>query len=226
MSPLAPARQRLIQIMRATLADEAARHDWTYHAVRPCPVPAAWHPGQRVIGDCSKGVQFTCRWADAPDPMQNGWGVNGNSQTIWLKLHHVFFPAELAPGDIVVFGRDGADHAAMVLEAGPDPLLWSFGHQGAPNTYRLSRDRRVRTFCKLPIVPPPPTPQDTLRAHTDFYSWMAWSLGEGPWKHYGPSNPSVRPNVGRVIAVSHPTWWKRRIVFLANRNKGDKATTS
>jgi hypothetical protein len=223
---LAPARQRLVEIMRATLADEHARHDWTYRAVRPLYVPHTWVPGQRVTSDCSKGVQYLCRWADAPDPMQNGFGPAGNSQTIWLRLHHVLSAGELEPGDPVIFGYDGRDHAAMALEAGPDPLLWSDGHQGAPNTYRLSQDHRLKTYCKLPVVVQPPTPQDKLRAHTDFYSWMAWSLGEGPWRHYGASNPAVRPNVGRVIAVSHPTWWKRRIEFIANRNKGDKATTS
>jgi hypothetical protein len=220
---LAPARQRLVEIMHKTLADEAARGDWTYRAVRPCPVPSAWQPGQHVTGDCSKGVQFLARWSSAPDPMQNGWGLDGNSQTIWLRLHHVATAAELEPGDIITFGRDGADHAAMVLEAGADPLLWSFGHQGAPNTYRLSYDRRLKTYCRLPIVDPPPTPVEKLQAMTGFYSWVAWKLGEGPWKRYSPATPLVRPNVPRVIP---PTWWVRYAQFLANRNTGDKATTA
>lgn len=220
---LSPTRQRLHDLMRATLADEAAHHTWRYHAVRPMPVPSAWKAGQRVTGDCSKGVQFLARWANAPDPMQNGWRTDGNSQTIWLRLPHLDSPGKLEVGDIVLFGRDGIDHAAMVLEPGSDPLLWSFGHQGAPNSYRLSYDRRTKTYCKLPVVVPPPTARDKLRAKTGFYAWVAWRLGEGPWRHYGSTNKTVRPNVPRVIPLD---WWKRYARFLANRDSGDKATTA
>jgi len=215
-------RQRLVELMQATLADEHAHRDWTYHAVRPMPVPATWKPGQRVAGDCSKGVQMLCRWGDAPDPMQNHWAADGNSQTIWLRLHHLTSPGQLEPGDIVVFGEDGADHAAMVLQAGSDPELWSFGHQGAPNSYRLSYDRRPKTYCRLPVVDPPPTPQDLLRVRTGFYSWVAWKQGEGPWRRYGKANRKVRPNVPRIISAG---WWRRYVRFLANRNSADKATT-
>ncbi len=220
---LAGKRLKLQQLMQATLADEAAHHSWNYHAVRPMPVPLSWATGQHVSGDCSKGVQYLARWAAAPDPMQNGFTAYGNSQTIWLKLHHLASPGQLEVGDIVVFGPDGRDHAAMVLKAGSDPLLWSFGHQGAPNSYRLSQDTRIKTYCKLPIVDPPPTPQDKLRAMTGFYSWVAWRLGEGPWAAYQPATRSVRPNVPLLIP---PNWWLRFIQFLANRDKGDRSTTS
>lgn len=215
---LAPARQRLVDLMNRTLQDEAFYHDWTYRAVRPMPVPRSWTRGQKVVGDCSKGVQYLCRWAGAPDPMANGWSDWGNSQTIWITLAHVWAPEELEPGDIVVFGQDGQDHAAMVLLAGVDPLLWSFGRQGSPDTYRLSQDLRPKTYCKLPIADPPPTPQEKLRAMTGFYSWVAWKLGEGPWKKYGKANKTVRPNVPRRIPLN---WWKRLVLFLANRKKGN-----
>lgn len=210
-------RLALQKVMQATLADESAKHDWTYVFARPTPVPVSWSPGQLVRGDCSKGVQFLCRWAKAPDPMENNWDIWGNSSTIWLRLEHVATAAELEVGDIVLFGVNGSEHAAMVLEAGPDPLLWSFGHQGAPDSYRLSQDRRVRTFCKLPIVPRPPTPKEKLQALTGYYSWVAWRQGEGPWKHYAPATKAVRPNVPKLIS---PLWWKRYAQFLLNRKKG------
>lgn len=215
-------RVELERLMRATLADQAAYHDWRYRAVRPSRVPPMWHPGQYVEGDCSKGTQFLCRWGGAPDPMKNGFGDFGNSQTIWLKLHHVATASELEVGDIVTFGIDGGDHAAMVLEPGSDPLLWSFGHQGAPNTYRLSWDHRPRQFCKLPIIDPPPTHDDKLRAMTGFYSWVAWRLGEGPWRHKGVAVAAVRPAVPKLIP---PDWWRRYTKFLLRRRRGNKPTT-
>jgi hypothetical protein len=139
-------RAKLGELMRATVADEQKHRDWHYHAVRPCTVPASWRPGQVVSGDCSKGVQFLCKWAGVPhDPMDGGYGVYGNSQTLWLKLQHLDRASDLKVGDVVTFGRDGLEHAAMVAEAGADPLLWSFGHEGAPNFYRLSQDRRERS---------------------------------------------------------------------------------
>jgi len=216
--PLPPIRAKMQLLMYETLADEQSRGDWTYEAVRPMPVPPPpWHPGQHVRGDCSKGVQYICRWSPgAPDPMMNDWGPYGNSQTLWIKLHHVDAPEELEVGDIITFGVDGEDHATMVLQDGADPLLWSFGRQGAPNKYNLSQDPRPRQFLTLHIVEPPPTPQDKLRAMTGFYSWTAWRLGEGPWRKYGERNPVVRPNVPRRIPLD---WWKRYAQFLANRKK-------
>ncbi len=213
---LAPARQRLQALMQETLNDEKLHGAWTYLAVRPMTPPLSWKPGQHVVADCSKGCQFLARWASAPDPMQNGWDKYGNSQTIWIKLHHLQNATDLEVGDIVTFGLDGNEHAAMVMQAGADPLLWSMGHQGAPNTYRLSYDRRPRQFCRLPIADPPLTPQEKLRLETGFYSWVAWKLGEGPWVHYGEANKTVRPNVPKLIPAN---WWKRYVAFLANRRR-------
>ncbi len=213
---LPPARQRLREYMLATLADEHAHHDWHYRAVRPMPVPAAWHPLQTVRGDCSKGVQYLCHWADAPDPMGNGFSSYGNSQTIWLKLQHLAHRSELQVGDPVTFGPWGSEHAAMVLEPGDDPLVWGFGHEGAPSTTRLSWDRRPQQYLRLPVVYVP-TPEDKLRARTTWFAWVAWRLGEGDWRHYGPANALVRPNVPKRIPAE---WWLRFAQFLADRKKG------
>lgn len=212
-------RAALAKLMTATLADAA---NWTYAEVRPLEVPPSWKKGQKVTADCSKASQYLAKWAGAPDPMDNGFGPYGNSQTIWLALHHVDTAAALEVGDPVTFGQDGDQHAAMVMTPGADPLLWSFGHQGAPNTYRLSQDGRPAQFCKLPIIAPPPTPQDKLRAASGWFAWMKWALGEGEWKRYGKSNRSVRPAVPRVIPLS---WWKRRAAFLLRRKRGNRPTT-
>lgn len=212
-------RAKLHSLMQETLADEAARHDWTYHAVRPCVVPASWHAGLRVSGDCSKGVQFLCKWAGAAlDPMGMHYGDWGNSETLCVHLQHLGSARDLLVGDIVTFGVRGSEHATMVMERGDNPLLWSFGHQGAPNTYRLSQDGRVHQFLRNPVPVYVPTAADKLRAKTGYFSWVAWKLGEGDWHTYTPANPHVRPNVPKVIS---PVWWKRYAQFLANRHNGD-----
>lgn len=211
-------RAQLHKLMQATLADQAIHHAWNYQAVRPMPVPETWKPGQRVVGDCSKGVQYLCRWAHLPDPMKMAYGPWGNSETLCVALQHLDGASDLLVGDFVTFGVRGSEHAAMVLERGVDPLLWSFGHQGTPNTYRLSQDRRLRQFLRNPVPHYVPTPEDRLRARTGYFAWVAWKLGEGDWLHYGSANRKVRPKVGKLIS---PVWWKRYGQFLANRDKGD-----
>lgn len=109
---------------------------------------------------------------------------------------------------------NGDEHAGMVLEAGADPLLWSDGHQGAPNTYRLSWDHREHQLLRLPVAVYVPTPQDLLRAKTGYWAWMQWKLGEGAWSHYATAQASVRPNVPKTIPAA---WWAQRAAFLAAR---------
>lgn len=205
--------------MRETVADEAAHHDWSYEAIRPLDMPAKpWHSGQIVTGDCSKGCQYLAWWAGAPDPMGLRFGPYGNSQTMTLHLEHVDHPADLEVGDYVTFGPDGADHAAAVLEKGVDPLLWSFGHQGAPNTYRLSYDRRERHYLHNPAKPLL-TPAEKLRLKTGYWSWLQWRLGEGAWKHHGKADAKVRPTIPKRIPLS---WWRRYARYLLNRRSGNK----
>lgn len=212
-------RGALAKLMQATVVDEQADGDWFYHAVRPCYVPDSWKAGQTVVGDCSKGVQFLCRWANGPDPMNNGFATYGNSQTLWLHLQHLDSAEELKVGDIVTYGHNGDEHAAMVQEAGVDPLMWGFGHQGAPDSKRLSLDRREHQYLRYPAPKYIPTPEDKLREKTTWFAWVAWKLGEGDFKQHGKANPQVRPNVPAVIP---PSWWVRYARFLKNRKKGNK----
>lgn len=216
--PTPDYRGKLSVLMKATLTDAG---NWTYRAVRPLYVPASWSKGQHVTADCSKGVQYLCRWVDAFDPMGEGYGPDGNSQTLWRNLQHLSSPTELLVGDIVTFGYDGNDHAAMVLEVGADPLVWSFGHQGAPNSYRLSQDGRQKQFLRNPLPVYVRTPDDKLRAKTGWFAWMNWLAGSGDWRHKQPKDKDVRPDVPSIIP---PSWWKRRAAFLLKRNKPNKPT--
>ncbi len=211
-------RHLLEKLMDDTVKDHG---NWRYLATRPLPVGVRpWHKGMRVVSDCSKGVQKLCWWAQAPhDPMDRGYDEYGNSQTLWAACQHLDHASELKVGDFVTFGHNGDEHAAMVREAGADPLLWSDGHQGAPNFYRLSLDRRQRQFLRNPLPGYKPTKAERCRARTGWFAWVAWRLGEGDWKTYGKTNRKVRPNVPKVIPLS---WWRRYAKFIANRKKADK----
>jgi hypothetical protein len=206
--------------MVATIADEKTSHTWTYHAIRPCPVPPRWIEGQKVWGDCSKGVQMLVYWASGGDPlldpMGNAYASWGNSTTICAHLQHLATPAQLDVGDIVTFGRNGDEHAAMVLEPGKDPLLWSFGHPGAPNAYRLSQDRREHQLLRLPAPKYVPAKAAKLRAKTGYWAWLQWRLGEGDWSHHPKADPNVRPRIPKLIPAG---WWRRYAVFLLARKK-------
>lgn len=211
--------------IKALMAETAADHNrWTYEAVRPAPMPPKpWHPGMAVVGDCSKGCQYLAYWADAPDPMHNGFSSIGNSTTLWLNLPHIDRD-DIDVGDIVVFGPD--HHACMIFSLDPDPEVWNFGTQGQPVITTLSREVAGHRgmdywFCALLPKGVGPSPEK-IRSSTGFYAWVAWKLGEGPWKPYGPADNAMRPAVPRRIPVG---WWTRYRSFLRNRRRGNKATS-
>jgi lysozyme len=56
----------------------------------------------------------------------------------------------------------------------------------------------------VPPKPAPLTKAQKLRAKTGYWSWLAWQLGDGAWKGYGPANPKVRPHVATRVAHA---WW-------------------
>jgi hypothetical protein len=221
----AEVRSNLGTLMDATVADEVAHHLWDYHAVRPMYVPAAWAPGDDEEGDCSKGVQYVCRWeGSVHDPMGMDWGPYGNSTTICLHLTHLDSLADVRVGDIVTFGLHGDEHAAMVRGLVKrngkvvDLNLWSFGHQGAPNFYLLSQDGREYQLLRvrLAIHAHAKTPPSVLRAKTGYWSWRQWRLGTGAWHGYGKRDRDVRPNVPHRIPAA---WWKRFAQSLPKQRK-------
>ena len=209
-------RDKMEAKMRETLIDNARFHDWVYAAIRPLSVPHTWKPGQRVIADCSKGCQYIAHWGDAPDPMGRHFDPYGNSTTMTAHLPHLDHPSELQVGDYITFGFYGSEHAAIVLERGSDPLLWSMGHPGAPNTYRLSADHRVHYLLHNPTPKAPLTPKEKLRLKKGFWAWYQWSLGLGHWHHYGKKNKSVKTIVPKRIPLR---WWKHRARLLMLRRK-------
>lgn len=227
---LVPARQKAVDLITATCADQALRHLDDYEAVRPQNVRIVWKPGVKLRLDCSDYCRFICISSDIPDPAGNNGAPYGNSSSIWAHCHHIDL-ADAQPGDIVTFGfRYGERHAAILHSLVKGQWrVGNFGGQGQPIIDWLAQEIAYHrgmtwTVCRVEAAPIPITAADNLRAATDFFSWMSWTYGWNAWRHYGARNPHVRPNVGAVIAVSHPTWWGRRAQFLLNRKRADKAT--
>lgn len=228
LAEVSSVRLALQKTMIQTVEDEQDYGNADYVFARPLSVPThtrAYVPRIKWRADCSTGVRDVCWWTPgAPDPFENGWAPYGNSSTIWIKWHHAIGPAKI--GDCYTFGYYGGEkHVAMVYDDKKphDPPLWNFGQDGQPVISSLSREASYHrgmtiTLCAIPIIDPPPTPEEKLRAMVGFYSWVSWRLGEGHWKHYGEANIRVRPNVPAVISAA---WWVRYRQFLFNRKKGN-----
>lgn len=68
--------------------------------------------------------------------------------------------------------------------------------------------------------PKPLTPAQrriqALRSRIGYWSWLAWTLGEGRWKPYGKHAIKVRPNVPLVIPRP---WWHAATIYLRARHR-------
>lgn len=226
----AEIRTEMHKLMRATLAEEAALHNYVYEAIRPIVVARTYIRGGRKVLDCSKGAQYIARISDAPDPMGRHWDGYGNSTTMTIHLVHLDHLSQVKVGDYVTFGYEGDEHATVVMglikdSAGRvvDLELWSMGHQGAPNEYRMSYDHRQRYLLHDPLPTAPLTEAEKLRARTGFWSWVQWRKGTGHWRGHGKSNRKVRPNVPKRIPLK---WWRRYAAIFLKHNRGANAPTT
>ena len=142
---LPPSKRELLHAYMVATAGNA--FGWNYREVRPLVLPPRLAHG--VDADCSYGVTILCDWAGVPDPTGGKFDGYGNSVSIYQHLPHIPI-GEAKTGDILLFGPNGAWHATMILQPALDPMLWSHGHQGAPNLYRLSQDKRQPvTICRI-----------------------------------------------------------------------------
>jgi hypothetical protein len=140
------------ELLHAYMAATAGNpYGWTYNEVRPLALPAAVL-AHGVKADCSFGIKVICKWAGAPDPTGEHYDEYGNSVSMYQHLPHITL-AQAQVGDIIVFGPNGQWHATMIFKPDPNnPMLWSHGHQGAPNLYPLSADTR-RPITVVRTVP-------------------------------------------------------------------------
>lgn len=130
-------RVRYVAELRAALRDSG---NWDYAQIRPIP-----HPGHvgRIVTDCSGGVTYLAECAGIPDPNGRRFDGLGYTGTLLDHCQRISRPA-LEPGDLVVFGAYPGHHVCAVLDAGPDPLLWSHGRQGDPRAIVLSLEEHAQ----------------------------------------------------------------------------------
>jgi len=129
----AGVRKRIVQAARAAVENEG-----TIGFLRVAPLPKERLPSVPATLNSTTFVTW-CYWqAGAPDP--NGNDYAGPSWTGALLAHGRRISKDQArPGDLVVFGAGTGQLAAVVVEAGPDPLLAVHPDASGPKIVRLSR---------------------------------------------------------------------------------------
>lgn len=96
---------------------------------RPFEVP--------FYSDCSSGVTALYSWGDANDP--NGFDFGGDPYTGTLVARGQLIRASRVRScDVGILGPATGWHAVLVLQGGPDPLVWSMGEQGDPHALKMS----------------------------------------------------------------------------------------
>ena len=169
-------RKNVHIVLLATLGNP---YGWTYNEVRPLALPrrrltAAELATPAVLkatlaklvkafrSDCSWGAKtafFLARCKD--DPTGENWNGWGNSSSAYLHLpkrpglDNAYSPTAAAlaaceVGDIGVVGVNGSDHVFVILEKGENPLVWSDGHGGAPDSYHVLDDARRPISILIP----------------------------------------------------------------------------
>lgn len=135
------------------------------------------HRGKLPLSaDCSAFVTVCYNWAGADDP--NGFNYDGEGYTGTLVARGLqVSKADVQPGDVVIYGGGPGVHAALVIEAGTDPLTISMGQQGDPSKVYVSHgdpslDHVVRFFryhtgAAKAYYPEGITPQDKTKTQTE-----------------------------------------------------------
>ena len=132
-------RARVVEVARSGI-----RHERRIHYAELRPIDGLHQPHKLPLWtDCSGFVTLCYAWAGAPDP--HGLGYSGAGYTGTLLAHMQPIGLEsVRPGDVVVWGPAPGQHAALVLEPGPDPLLCSHGQERGPLAIRFSTEDAVQ----------------------------------------------------------------------------------
>lgn len=99
------------------------------------------HDGKHLMFDCSGSVTCAYKWCGLKDPNGLHYQHEGYTGTMLAHLPHYSDPRDARVGALVVFGPGTGEHVAMVLEPGPDPLLFSHGFSHGAGPIRLSVER-------------------------------------------------------------------------------------
>lgn len=154
-------RQAVVAWGRWLLDQRAHIH---YGEVRPIPYHKPITHAFPITIDCS-GFVSLCYYLAGVTKDPNGQNYDGQGYTGTLLAHGTpIKPAAAKPGDVVVWGPGTGWHTALVITAGPDPLVISHGQEGDPSVHHVSADTRTPVrFLRFDtssfgVTPPPPTP--------------------------------------------------------------------
>lgn len=157
----AAARANAVSLMRMMIAQNAKIH-YPAHDVRTMTVHGISTRAQLEAAimantltiDCSQSVTLIAHVAGAKDPNGGNFSSDGYTGTLLSGCEHIT-RAQAKPGDLRVFGGGTGHHVAMVLQAGPDPLLFSHGQERGPVAVSESSEARFQppggTFLRLPV---------------------------------------------------------------------------
>jgi hypothetical protein len=215
-----PIRVKLASLMDATVKN---RYNWHYALVRPegQGITESRARTGYVLADCSAGCGILCKLAGAPNCLAvgpfDGYGNTGTSyQYLKSKGYKVSKASDLQVGDVIIYGPSYATHhMVMVRIPGADPLVWSNGWEQAPefihHSVQVSHQPSPANYFRImpKDVAEVPKPVDT------FWDWLAWYLGEGPYKGH-KRDPKRRPNVPKSISDE---WWEKEKKFIEARKK-------
>ena len=134
------ARAAVVAWGRWLLDNKAHFH---YAEVRPIPYHKPITAAFPITTDCS-GFVSLCYYLAGVLNDPNGERWNGQGYTGTLLANGKLIPAnKVLPGDVVVWGPGTGWHTALVISAGPDPVVISHGQEGDPSTHRVSADTRT-----------------------------------------------------------------------------------
>lgn len=105
---------------------------------------------------------------------------------------------------------------------------WQYTDRALVAGHALDGSRLLVPVASLRI-PLPPAPRHAprparhpskspavLRAERGYWSWLAWYLGEGDWKHHARQAKAVRPHVPARVPAA---WWRAERAFLHARSR-------
>ncbi len=108
----------------------------------------------RLTIDCSQSVTLIAHVAGAKDPNGGNFRADGYTGTLLHGCTGISL-AQARPGDLCVFGPGTGHHVVMVMQPGPDPLMFSHGQEKDPIAIRHSVEARFQPspsrFLRLPI---------------------------------------------------------------------------
>jgi hypothetical protein len=126
-------RAKIVQFARWGIQHERQIH---YQQLRP--LDGLDHPYKLPLHtDCSGFATLCYRWAGAKVDPNGGSFTGAYTGTMLTHCRHIPRSA-VKPGDLVVWGAYPGNHVALVLEAGPDPLVCSHGQEKGPLAIKFS----------------------------------------------------------------------------------------